>query len=282
MTQTYTDEERKKLHTRLREVLAEVTRVCDEAGIEYFLVGGSLIGYHFWRDIVPFDDDIDVGMTRSNYDRFLKEAPTRLGSKFVLQWFGNTPETPFYFAKVRLKGTRFVEEATRKLNMEQGIYVDIFPFDRIPDDEKKAQRQRKLANIIDVSFFSKTVWTFKYCGRCEIAKPNKHGLLNCLFDRIVVTLVPKRTLYWLLTKVQTHYNRTETTFCSNVMTNFDRLRCKYATPTVKVQFGGITVGVPQEYEEYLNYHYPTLRKYLPKEEVERYSHRPVELSFGED
>lgn len=282
MSKGYTDEERSKLHKVLHEVLEETVRVCNELGIRYFMVGGSLIGCHFWEDIDPSDDDIDVGMMRSEYERFLKEAPSLLRPEFVLQWFGNTPQTPFYFAKIRKKGTLFVEETTQKIDMQQGIYVDIFPFDRIPDAPKLQQRQRKLANTINSCFVSKSVWRYRYFGHCEVGEPCKHSFLNCLFDRLVVTLVPKKVLYRILRAIQTQYNNSETTFCNIVLTNVDQLKITSINDLQTTKFGKINVLVPKDYEEYLHHHYPNLRKFLSKEEIDRFSHRPVKLSFGDE
>lgn len=278
-TKGYTDEERKRLHECLREVLAETVRVCNEIGAKFFMCGGSMIGCHFFNDIDPYDDDIDIGMTRDNYELFLREASGRLSENYVLQWYGNTPQTPFYFAKVRKKGTLFVEEHTQNIDMQQGIYVDIFPFDRIPDDPKRQNRHRKMANIINSCFVSKSIWMYKYCGRCELKVANKHSFLNCLFDRIVVTLVPKKVLYRLLTAVQTRYNGTDATYCNIVLTNVDQIRVVNVENLQPVKFGNLDVFIPDNHEEYLNHHYPNLRKFLPKEEVEKNSHRPVRLEF---
>lgn len=279
MSRTYTQDELEKLHVHLKQILREVIRVCDEINVKYFIVGGGVIGIHFFDDINPFDDDIDIGMTRDDYERFLREAPSRLSNGYVLQWYGTEPKTPFYFAKVRMDGTLFVEETTRKIDMHQGIYVDIFPFDRVPDDPIKQQRQRKLANIINSCFISKAVWRYAHCGRCEIEQPLVHSFLNCVFDRIVITLVPKRVIYNMLRKVQTWYNGTETKCYNIVLTNVDHIRAENLEDLLHVDFGGIDACVFRNYEEYLHHHYPNLRKYLPQEEIDRNSHRPVILSF---
>lgn len=282
MRTDYTDEELDKLHEYLRDVLRETVRVCNEIGVKFFMVGGSMIGCHFFNDIDPFDDDIDMGMMRSDYERFLKEAPSKLSDGYVLQWFGNTPQTPFYFAKIRKSGTLFVEETTQNINMHQGIYVDIFPFDRIPDDMKKQRRQRKLANMINSCFVSKSVWTYKYFGRCEISKPNQHGFINCLIDRIVVSLVPKTVIYNLLKKVQTMYNDTDAAYCNIVLTNVDQIKVANLEDLQATKFGGVDVFIPKNHEEYLHHHYPNLRKHIPREEAMKYCHRPVKLSFGDE
>ena len=74
----YEKRQLERLHAELLDILAEVIRVCDLHGIPYFIQGGTAIGALFNRGIVPWDDDIDLGMTRENYDRFLEVAPSTL------------------------------------------------------------------------------------------------------------------------------------------------------------------------------------------------------------
>lgn len=71
----YTSEELKRLHEELYGILAEIIRVCTQLDIPYFIQGGTAIGAFFEQSILPWDDDIDIGMTRENYWRFLSEAP---------------------------------------------------------------------------------------------------------------------------------------------------------------------------------------------------------------
>lgn len=99
----------------------------EEADIPYFIQGGTAIGAHFFDDIVPWDDDIDLGITREHYERFLRVAPSLLREGYVLQEYTTDNNTPFYFAKVRKVGTRFVEREWVGLPIADGIYVDIFP-----------------------------------------------------------------------------------------------------------------------------------------------------------
>jgi lipopolysaccharide cholinephosphotransferase len=68
---SYSESELEKLHKVLYEILGEIVRVCDILNIPYFIQGGTAIGAFFENAILPWDDDIDVGMTRENYERFL-------------------------------------------------------------------------------------------------------------------------------------------------------------------------------------------------------------------
>ena len=75
MNKKYTAEELDLLHTELYDILGETIRVCQKHDIPYFVIGGTAIGALYDQGILPWDDDIDIGMTRENYNKFLKVAP---------------------------------------------------------------------------------------------------------------------------------------------------------------------------------------------------------------
>ena len=125
----HTQEELERLHLCLYDILGEIRRVCDLLNIQFVMLGGSAIGVYYWNGIIPFDDDIDIGMKRDDFERFLKEAPQLLADNFFLQWCGSEKHYPLFFAKVRRNGTLFVEENFRDFDIHQGIYIDILPLD---------------------------------------------------------------------------------------------------------------------------------------------------------
>ena len=67
-----------------RRCLAEIDRVCDLLGVRYVAYGGTAIGAVRHRGFIPWDDDIDVMMTRADYERFLAEAPALLDERFQI------------------------------------------------------------------------------------------------------------------------------------------------------------------------------------------------------
>ena len=125
------------------KILKEIIRICKKENIEYFLIGGSALGAIRHEGFIPWDDDIDVGMTRENYDNFLKVAEQYLGEEFYLQSPSFDRQSPYSYSKLMLKGTLFLEYAQRNLKTQSGIYVDIFPFDEVPDNESENERQFK-------------------------------------------------------------------------------------------------------------------------------------------
>ncbi|MBO7235574.1 MAG: LicD family protein [Alistipes sp.] len=267
------------LHGELKETLREVVRVCEEANIPYFIQGGTAIGAHFFDDIVPWDDDIDLGMTRENYTRFLSEAPALLSKEYTLQEFTTEPDTPFYFAKVRKVGTRFVESEWVGLPISEGIYIDIFPYDRIPDDERLARKQRAKVGFWINCFMAKSVWLWRWFGKPNNGVVFPKSLPSCLAIRLVSSLYSKAKIYNKLNAELTRYNNTSASRYNIVRMPKDMIPVKDIEHLEERKFGDIVVMAPANIESYLRSHYGDIQKWLPEEK--RLNHAPELLAFSE-
>lgn len=115
------------------ELLRCFLSLCERLHLRYFVVQGTLLGAVRHQGFIPWDDDIDVGMLREDYEVFVKEAQHLLPTDVFLQTCATDPGYPQGFAKIRSNGTAFVETTCKNLQMNHGIYIDIFPFDYYPD-----------------------------------------------------------------------------------------------------------------------------------------------------
>lgn len=273
----YAKEDLERLHKELYRTLAEVVRICEMCHIPYFIQGGSAIGALYNKGIVPWDDDIDVGMTRENYDRFLREAPAHLSSEYFLEWFGTEENTPFYFAKIKRNNTLFVEEVWRHMDIHHGIFVDIFPYDRIPDNPILERLHRFEAKFWINCFMAKEVWLWSHCGKCEIDEPLPKSWLGCAAIRLAVSLFSRKCLYKIMNRVLSRYNGCNTERVNIVRMPKDQIARADIENTVDMEFGGMMVKAPRNIETYLRHHYPNLRPVLP--EHEQINHAPYKLSF---
>lgn len=273
----YSQEELSRLQDALYETLAEVKRVCDKHGIRYFVTGGTAIGAYFWGKILPWDDDVDVGMMRPDYERFAKVAQAEMGDRFFLQTPATESHTPFYFMKVRMNGSRFSESTFRHIQMHQGIYVDIFPFDKIPQQRWLERLQHKIVFFLNGLFIATEIWQWKHCGKCDIPEPRKRGWLPCFFTRLLISLFSKRTIYNIMYRVQTAFNGRPLPFCKNIITKSERVPIEDVTQAQSVTLGALQVSAPKDLLLYLNNHYGSVRKDIPDEM--KISHRPEELAF---
>ena len=115
------------------EILKEVRRVCRENGIGYFLCCGTLLGAVRHQGFIPWDDDLDIGMLREDYEAFCRIAPEKLNPRFAIQNWYTEPDYPLPFAKVRMRDTLYVEAKSARFR-ENGFYIDVFPFDNAPEE----------------------------------------------------------------------------------------------------------------------------------------------------
>lgn len=268
------------LHRELIETLRETVRVCRLASIPYFIQGGTAVGAYFFENIVPWDDDVDLGMTRENYERFLREAPSLLSEGYVLQEFSTEPDTPFYFAKVRRLGTRFVESEWVGLPVEEGIYVDIFPFDRIPDSARRERRQRRRVKFWVNCFTAKSVWLWRWFGRPNNGCAFPKSMISCAAIRIVTLAMSKRRIYLRLRREMTRYNGTDTRYCNIVRMPKDKIAVDALRRAAPVPFAGMMLTAPADLETYLRSHYGNIRKWLPEELQLNHAPEILRLSGG--
>ncbi|MCQ4965517.1 LicD family protein, partial [Bifidobacterium pseudocatenulatum] len=82
---------------------------------------------------IPWDDDVDIAIKRSDYNRFIDLSEKLNSQNFFLQNWHTDKEYALPFSKLRLNDSVYKESFTQELNMHHGIYIDIFPFDSVCD-----------------------------------------------------------------------------------------------------------------------------------------------------
>ena len=116
------------------EMLCEVDRICRKKEIPYNIIAGTLLGAVRHGGFIPWDDDADVALLRPDYERFKKACETELDSKrFLFQDSGVTEGYRWGYGKLRRNGTLFLRKHQEGMGYHQGIFIDIFPLDSIPE-----------------------------------------------------------------------------------------------------------------------------------------------------
>ena len=119
---------------KILEIMKYIDRLCRENGIVYYIMGGTALGAVRHGGFIPWDDDLDIFMTPDQYEKFKCVFETAQPEQFVLQEWRTTPKYLEY-AKVRMNGTTFIEEAYRdRRDLHQGIYVDIMILHKVPEN----------------------------------------------------------------------------------------------------------------------------------------------------
>lgn len=133
-----------ELHKVELDLIQEIIEICQKNEIKYFMIGGSLLGAVRHQGFIPWDDDVDIGMVREDYDRFLKVAPQELSKPYYfLQTEQSDQNYAFGYAKL-LDESIYIEEKRNINDARKGVFVDIFPFDKVPDGdvERSIQQSR--------------------------------------------------------------------------------------------------------------------------------------------
>ncbi|MDZ5034932.1 LicD family protein, partial [Clostridium perfringens] len=136
----------KEAQLRMLEILIEVDRICKKHHINYWLDAGTLLGAIRHEGFIPWDDDLDIGMLRKDYNKFLQIVKNELNSNFIFQ----SPETDDLcqnaFAKIRDKNSEIRSKHNNERNL--GVFIDIFPYDSFT---KKNIYYKKFFNAIILS-----------------------------------------------------------------------------------------------------------------------------------
>ena len=135
------------------EILKAFIEVCKKLDITYYVLSGTMLGAVRHKGFIPWDDDIDVGMLRKDYEVFIQNAQALLPDHLFLQNIATDPNCLIPFLKIRDSRTTFIETSYKNRKMNHGIFIDIFPIDYYPNDDSEGQRLFKKKKLIDVRLF---------------------------------------------------------------------------------------------------------------------------------
>lgn len=129
------DTDIEKLQLILLEMLRVIDDICRRNDIEYWLDAGNLLGKVRHGGFIPWDDDIDLCMSRPDFDRFLEIAPKELPRDLFFQYKG-TDKKKCKWVKIRDNYSTVIQPSEIDIDVpyHQGVFVDVFPYDVLVED----------------------------------------------------------------------------------------------------------------------------------------------------
>lgn len=203
-----------RLQECLLETLIEFDRVCKLLDIEYSLAYGTLIGAIRHNGFIPWDDDIDIILDRENYNRLLENGSLYFGDNYFIECHETNPNYLHSFAKLRNKKYRYLESNMGHVDVDDSLWIDLFPFDAVPDSNADRLNHYKVTNKI-----SKTI------NRLVFTRPLPYDKGIRKFLKTIIYTVNRTfgKLYFFLPKkytkresIITMYNSQDTEMLCNV------------------------------------------------------------------
>lgn len=276
----YEPERLKKLQEFELEMLNDFDELCQENSIEYFVCGGTALGGVRHDGFIPWDDDIDIGMTREHYNKFLQVAAKEYKRKYRVINPEINSDFPVILTKWYNKNTVFQNQEYMKLGIKLGIAIDIFCFDNIADDKRELKKQAMRAWTFGKLLILRSISDpINYVGGWKSKLIHFAAIIaNCGLRLLHIS--PK----WLYKQADKAVRKYEDEQTKRVAYLFDPtpytsvVRRDDIYPTVRRKFENIELSFPHHVENYLKRRYGDNYMELPPEDS-RHNHAPEILKF---
>lgn len=263
----FTDEDLQKLHKVLLEMYADIQRVCHKYGIKPILGGGSALGAVRHKGFIPWDDDLDVVMSREDYKKFKKAFDKELSENYYLY----APNTPTggrtCFPRIVKKNTTLMDIRGYNAEYYNGIWIDINLIENVPENKLLRKITALRADAIRVVAAS-VHW---YEQRSKYSDQYYAGSISYKCKLLIGRMMSFRSYK----KWYDIYDRYVGRFRKSTMVTIPSGRNYYMKemhkrevffPPRKVKFENLEVYIPNDYDKYLRALYGDNYMELPPEE----------------
>lgn len=257
----------RKLQLEELEILKKLIEICKKNKIQYFILGGTFLGAIRHKGFIPWDDDIDIGMPRNDYEKFIE-----LFSKYEKEDFKLEKLKYRYFIKIVNKN--ITVKSNTGINSEIiGAWIDIFPLDGMPSNIFK-----KRIHMFGILFW-RAMFQFSNFSRAVNVKQNKRPIYEKILISIgrifkLENILNNFEIEKKLDKCLKKYNYENSEFVGNFMGAYkfkEMFHKKIYDEINEYEFEGIKLIAPKNYNFVLKQLYGNYMK-LPSIE-ERNKHQ---------
>lgn len=260
-------DETKKMQLVLSEAMKDFHEYCVSKSLRYFVVGGTALGAARHSGFIPWDDDIDVGMPRKDYEKLLEFFNKDYeGGEYYLESPQNSmdPFFPYPYSKLYILKTTLIEDFGGK-QIRRSFFLDIFPLDGIGKDLEEGKKTKE---SIQIWHKIRNLYLYRKDNVSPVKKFCKR------FCRVVVHLIfrNEREIARIIDKKSKKIDYDDSNYVA-ALTCYELpilIPKEYmGTPTLH-KFEDFSVFCPEKIDEYLTLNYGKWR--VPPPEAERIPH----------
>ncbi len=250
-----------ELQSRLLEMLKWFHMFCIKNNITYYAIGGTTLGAVRHNGFIPWDDDIDVGLPRSDYEKLKQISESEINGKtnYLIEFPSDKKEYVASYGKMYDTTTTLIENT--RFKAKRGIYIDIYPIDGIGNSYEEALKRYKRAKKYIYLLYFKV---------CEINSRRKwyKNLLICFSHLIPNFILDHRKIVREIEKIGKECDFYTSKFVANIPGNaYEKEimpREYFGKPTLHV-FENTDIFIPERCDEFLTTIYGNWRRMPPKD-----------------
>ena len=202
------------LHQKVLGIAKVFHRFCEKQGVEYFMMSGTLLGAVRHKGFIPWDNDMDFGMTLEQFKKLevLKDAFDKENEGFTMCVNGMKD---YYYPYIKIvdNGTTVVERNVENKKFALGVYIDVFPFSGLPDNAElidKALAKAKKIRVFYGRAFSGATFRHTYKEQYEAGRISLSGYvlrnIKTFFVGIFGKILGRKFIYRALRKNDFKYD----------------------------------------------------------------------------
>ena len=265
-----------EIHAIQMDMLRVLTMLCEQHGLKYYIVGGTLLGAIRHGGFIPWDDDVDIAMPRPDYDRLLDIASSVLPTYYAIIDYRVEPQLPHVFAKLIDRRTELWETGYRPACRPRiGVYVDIFPLDGVP--------KSAVMKWLHYGVVRTLRWLLVgFAVDADQLESTWARLVARLLQRVMTSRQVEALHRWLdrIMRWRPYSDSLEVCNYSGAWGRREFMPKAWFGEGRKVQFGELSVTGVAEFDAYLSRLYGDYRK-LPPAEMRKPQHRFVVRRAGQ-
>lgn len=242
---------------RIHEVdftmMDEVVKIFDRYNLNYFLIAGTLLGAVRHHGFIPWDDDLDIGVPRESYEKFLENYANELPDRYKVQNFKSSKGSKYYVT--RILDTKIQVRELRDDSSLTYASIDLFPMDGTPNN--KLFRKIHICRIL----FWRMMASFSQSSNIDPAR--KRNTVEKVLVWLAKTLPLDKVLntqhiYYRIDKILKKYNIQNSQYVGSLMGAYrekELFRSDYIKNFVPLQFEEKKFLCPEKYDLYLKHMY---------------------------